>query len=204
MARSLSKLKEQIARLQKQADSIQNSVIARIKKEIAQHGLTAEQLFGSANGIGAEMVTQPVAAPAKAQVAKKTAAKPAKYADDQGNSWGGMGKRPQWVHDALAAGRSLEEFLVNAAKPTAGQAKSKDKATRPKKATAPARKKVTTARKPAKAAVVAASKPKAPAKKARKAAPPAKKSPAKNVTAKKARAAKAPTGAPEAGDQAAG
>ncbi|MBT2323945.1 H-NS histone family protein, partial [Variovorax paradoxus] len=36
----------------------------------------------------------------------------AKYSDGQGNSWSGMGKRPYWLRDALAAGRTLEEFAT--------------------------------------------------------------------------------------------
>jgi hypothetical protein len=47
MAKSLAKLNEQIAKLQKEVDSIQSTVIARIKREIALHGLTAEHLFSS-------------------------------------------------------------------------------------------------------------------------------------------------------------
>ena len=27
-------------------------------------------------------------------------------------TWSGRGKRPQWIHDALAAGKSLDEFAV--------------------------------------------------------------------------------------------
>ena len=36
-------------------------------------------------------------------------------ADAFGNTWVGMGKRPQWLRDALATGKSLEDFLVNGA-----------------------------------------------------------------------------------------
>jgi DNA-binding protein H-NS len=113
MARSLTKIKQQIAQLQKQADSIQSSIIARIRKEIALHGLTAEHLFGSTAGTASAKERRPRVASAK------SAGKPAKFADEQGNTWGGMGKRPQWIHDALSAGRSLDEFLVTAAKPAA-------------------------------------------------------------------------------------
>lgn len=35
-----------------------------------------------------------------------------KYADGNGNTWVGQGPRPQWVKDALAAGRGLDEFLT--------------------------------------------------------------------------------------------
>lgn len=113
MARSLAKIHEQIAKLQKEADAIQSGVIARMRREIAQHGLTAEHLFGSTGG-GAGNVD------ASRAVSKPAAAgKPAKYADDQGNSWHGIGKRPSWIHAALEAGRSLEDFLVGGVKKAA-------------------------------------------------------------------------------------
>ena len=43
---------------------------------------------------------------------KAKAVGPAKYADRAGNTWGGRGRRPQWLKDALAAGRRLDEFLA--------------------------------------------------------------------------------------------
>ena len=37
----------------------------------------------------------------------------AKYRDPvTQKTWSGRGKRPQWIHDALAAGKSLEEFAI--------------------------------------------------------------------------------------------
>ena len=36
--------------------------------------------------------------------------RPAKYADERGNTWSGKGRRPKWLKDALAAGRALADF----------------------------------------------------------------------------------------------
>jgi DNA-binding protein H-NS len=195
MARSLTKIKQQIAQLQKQADSIQSSIIARIRKEIALHGLTAEHLFGSTAGTASAKERRPRVASAK------SAGKPAKFADEQGNTWGGMGKRPQWIHDALSAGRSLDEFLVTAAKPAAkSKAKVNAKATPARKAeVAPARKKAATKRKPVKATAGAATNVTAPSKTPRKIT-----AALKNAPAKKARTAKAQPSEPEASDQTTG
>ena len=49
MATSLSKIKNQIEKLQKQAESIQFTVISRIKKDIAQHGLKRPGFRGGSN-----------------------------------------------------------------------------------------------------------------------------------------------------------
>jgi len=35
---------------------------------------------------------------------------PAKYADENGNTWTGIGRRPKWLKDALAKGKTLAEF----------------------------------------------------------------------------------------------
>lgn len=120
VAKSLSSILSQIERLQKEATAIQTEVVARIRKDIEKYGLTAEQLFG--NAAAAKRASAKVAAVklakstkvAKAPKASKSP-KPPKYADGTGNTWGGMGKRPEWLRTALAAGKSLEEFLIAAA-----------------------------------------------------------------------------------------
>jgi DNA-binding protein H-NS len=103
MAKSLNTILTQIERLQKQAASIQSEVIARIRKEIEKYGLTAEQLFGATAG-------RRRAAPAKSPRGKSAGV--VKYADGTGNTWGGRGKRPDWLRQALEAGKSLDDFLV--------------------------------------------------------------------------------------------
>lgn len=40
------------------------------------------------------------------------ARRPVKYRDDKGNTWTGVGKRPNWILTALAAGAELESFRV--------------------------------------------------------------------------------------------
>ncbi|MDR7299506.1 DNA-binding protein H-NS [Pelomonas aquatica] len=172
MSTSLSKIKNQIAKLQKQAAAIESGVVSRIKAEIAKHGLTAEQLFGASSttqpGEGGRSAARPKAA-------KAVAGNVAKFADADGNTWGGMGKRPQWIHDALTAGKSLDDFLV-AGKVAAVKTKAASTKAAPAKAEkvvrkAPPAKKVSSAKKTATAkAPVPKRSVKAPAKKA-----PAKK-----------------------------
>lgn len=182
MARSIAKIKEQIAKLQREADSIQSTVIARIRKEIAQFDLTVENLFGAVTGAG-EQKASTTRRSATATGKKSAANKPPKYADDQGNTWGGMGKRPQWVHAAMEAGRTLQEFLVAGAKPA-----TKTKAKRAAKAAAkPVRKTAPATRKSAKTKAAAV-----PTKRPRKAAAPATKATARKTTTKKT-ASKAPS-----------
>jgi DNA-binding protein H-NS len=117
---SLQAINAQIAALQAKADAIRKQevgeVVAKIKEAIAHYGLTAADLGLSASG------TKAPKAPKTAKAGKpgrkpraKTAVKPvraAKYADGQGRTWSGIGKRPDWFKVALAAGKTSEELLV--------------------------------------------------------------------------------------------
>ncbi len=194
MAKSLSKIMGQIEKLQKEAAAIQSTVITRIKREIAQHGLTVEHLFGSSDSTVVASGTKSTARAEKTRTVRTSAAqKPAKYSDGQGNSWHGVGKRPAWIHAALDAGRSLDEFLAGAKKagPAAKKANiavkvapQKAKKVAAKKKAAPAKKAV----KPTKAAAVAERTAKAPAKRGTRAAPVKKASLKKSVKASPAEA----------------
>lgn len=58
------------------------------------------------------------------------------YADTNGNTWAGRGKRPQWLREALEAGRSLDEFSTGKAAKKArvrGAASSKPVASKKRK-----------------------------------------------------------------------
>jgi len=101
----------EIAALQAQAEAIKkkeaSEVIARIKAAIAEYDLTAKDL-GLSGGRGA---------PKSAR--KSGAAAAGGYVDDQGNSWSGHGRRPQWFLNALAAGKTPDELKVGATAPKA-------------------------------------------------------------------------------------
>lgn len=107
MSQSYQQIQRQIQSLQRQAEKLKSDeiagVVSRIKVAIAHYGLTAEQLGLSGKS----------ARPAANQRVKiSTSSKASKYSDGQGHEWGGRGPRPHWLRDALAAGRTLEEFAV--------------------------------------------------------------------------------------------
>ena len=117
---TLASLNAQIAALQAQADALRKEevaeVVAKIKDAILRYGLTAADL-------GLAMVARknakaPVAGggnPASKRSKKtepKSSAREVKFKDDQGNTWGGMGKRPAWFKAALASGKTREELLA--------------------------------------------------------------------------------------------
>lgn len=109
MSKTYHQIQQEIERLQREAERLKQEevagVIARIKEAIQVYGLSAPDLGLFASG-------------AKKRLAGKgsfASAKAAKYQDEAGNTWSGRGPRPQWLREALAAGRSIEEFAVQRA-----------------------------------------------------------------------------------------
>ncbi|MFG6433714.1 H-NS family nucleoid-associated regulatory protein [Roseateles sp. LYH14W] len=116
MAASLSRIHNQIELLQKQAEKLKTGIVQRLRKEIASHGLTAEDLFGASAGVPAAQRGGGLRV--KAAAKSSGVARAAKYGDGTGQTWGGFGKRPTWLRKALEAGASLEDFLLKGKKAT--------------------------------------------------------------------------------------
>ena len=98
---------EKIAQLRRQAEELRSheraGVIEELRRKIADYGITASDLRLTARGAGKRSVS---AAPAKSVGV-------AKYRSPTGETWsGGRGRKPRWVIEALAAGKSLEEFEI--------------------------------------------------------------------------------------------
>ena len=116
MTKTYAQIVKQIESLKQDAEKIRRKemegVIGRIREAITAYQLTAEDLgFGRQ----AKTVFGKTAAPAKRRKGKAAAPKaPAvvKFQNDSGGTWGGIGKRPQWLRDALNAGKQLADFAV--------------------------------------------------------------------------------------------
>ncbi len=113
MTKTYAQIQQQIEALQEQAEKLKRKevegVITRIKEAIAAYSLTAADLGLS---------TAPAA---RRGPAGKRGAKPArrarssgvvKFRNEAGQVWGGRGPRPQWLREALAGGKSLQDFAV--------------------------------------------------------------------------------------------
>lgn len=97
-AKTYKELLAEIANLQGEAEAARKAelaaVIAEVKATIKVYGLTASDLGMRVTGAG------------KAEVAK--------FADPEtGLQWGGIGKRPRWLQQALASGKALEDFRIS-------------------------------------------------------------------------------------------
>ena len=104
----IQKNEELTAQLRKQAEELRNheraGIIDEVRKKIAEYGLTASDLKLSDRG--------PKATKASQKTKKEPAA--AKYQGPDGQTWsGGRGRKPGWITEALAAGKSLAEFEIS-------------------------------------------------------------------------------------------
>lgn len=104
--RGYAEIQAEIAQLQAEADKLKSEekrgVIGRIKEAIKEYGITPRELFGNT---------------ATATSSKSPLSASPKYSDGNGNTWVGRGPRPEWLRDALAAGKKLEDFAVAGARP---------------------------------------------------------------------------------------
>jgi DNA-binding protein H-NS len=116
MIKTYAQIVKQIEILKQDAEKVRRKeiegVVGRIREAIAVYNLTAEDLgFGTKPKRAVK-----AAAPGKRRAGKaaKAAKAPAvvKYRNEAGGTWGGRGKRPQWLRDALAAGKTLADFAV--------------------------------------------------------------------------------------------
>lgn len=116
MPKSLQQVLNQIAKLEKEAKALRDKekigVIARIREAIAHYEITPSELFGAESAVK----TSKARAAVKRKAAKpgKKAPSIAKYTDGTGRTWSGVGKRPNWFKDALAAGKAAEDLLIKA------------------------------------------------------------------------------------------
>jgi DNA-binding protein H-NS len=97
---SYSDLLKQIEDLKRQAEDVRRqeleSVIAKIKDMMAQHGITVADLSGGRGKGG-----------------KKKGAVAAKYRNPaSGETWSGRGRPPRWLAEAEAQGKSRDAFLI--------------------------------------------------------------------------------------------
>lgn len=98
--RTTQEIDAEIVKLQKEREAVREAekagVVARMKEAIAYYGITAADL-----GLGA------TARKARGAASKaKRAAGRIKFQDDAGHTWSGFGRRPKWLTDALASGKT--------------------------------------------------------------------------------------------------
>lgn len=122
IARELAKLQAQYER----AKAASRGVLTKVKKLVADYGLTVEEVFGTT--AASEQSSSPAAAPLPATAAAKPVARknarktspvkgvpvPPKFRNGT-DTWSGRGNQPRWLRDAISKGAKLEDFLISKA-----------------------------------------------------------------------------------------
>jgi DNA-binding protein H-NS len=99
---SYSELMAQAQSLMAQAEQARKSelaeVIAGIRNQMKQYGITMADLGGAAS---------------TKKGSKSKSSAPAKFRGPNGELWaGGPGRKPEWVRAVLASGKSIEDFRI--------------------------------------------------------------------------------------------
>ena len=110
---TLESMQAKIKKLEQQAEALiakqSSGVIEKIRKLMAEHGLTAADIEGHAGGKGR-------AKKVGAKTVSKGGTAAVKYRDPKsGATWTGHGRAPQWI----ASAKNRDKFLVDGGKATA-------------------------------------------------------------------------------------
>lgn len=93
----------------------QRTPIAKVRSELTRaakaHGYSIEEVFGAAAGTGRAAA----AGKPGPRAGRKLGKVPPKYRNPANpkETWTGRGKQPRWLAEFTAAGKSVEEFLIN-------------------------------------------------------------------------------------------
>ncbi|MDQ2779222.1 MAG: H-NS histone family protein [Pseudomonadota bacterium] len=119
MAKSYIDIMKQIDVLKGEAEKLRSEEIegvkARIREAIGFYDLTAADLGLSVRGGPKKGLATGTSAKQAVRKTRKThkLSQAAKFRDEvSGGTWVGRGKRPQWLRDALAGGKSLDDYRV--------------------------------------------------------------------------------------------
>lgn len=112
MSKTYTQLIKQIESLSREAETLKQKevegVVARIKEAIQTYGLSAADL-----GLAATRAPgRKSRGTGNKKSAKSSGGASPRFRDESGNTWVGRGPRPQWLRDALAGGKQLQDFAI--------------------------------------------------------------------------------------------
>ena len=94
--------------IKRRDDTARRDVLRQFKKIAAEHGVAMNDVLAEAKPSASVRKPMRKASPTKG---RKVAIK---YRDPSGNTrgWTGRGRKPRWIEEWLAAGKSIDELLV--------------------------------------------------------------------------------------------
>jgi DNA-binding protein H-NS len=97
LLRQQRELASKIASLQAAS---REAVLAEIRHLMSLHGLTTKDVAAG----GSRSKERPVDASRRTVLPK--------YRDEAGHTWAGRGLKPKWLAEAIAAGKSIDDFVI--------------------------------------------------------------------------------------------
>ncbi|HEU4459738.1 MAG TPA: H-NS histone family protein [Methylibium sp.] len=114
---TLERINAQIAELQTKADALREAerqdVIAKMQAAMAHYGITPAELRSAPRGKAGSTGPAKRSVTSKSKPARKRKTKGViRFRDSEGNTWTGVGKRPNWYKAAIAAGKTPEDLAA--------------------------------------------------------------------------------------------
>ena len=106
MHKTLNQMKKRLEEAMNEASEAE-AIIPLLKEVIAKFELVPSDLFELTAG------KAKASPPKSAQKGAGSATVATMYRDLDGNTWAGRGRRPAWLNEALALGKTLEEFRAH-------------------------------------------------------------------------------------------
>lgn len=94
--------------IKRRDDTARRDVLRKFKKIAAEHGVALNDVLSDAKPAASTRKPMRKASPTKGRKV------PIKYRDPSGNTrgWTGRGRKPRWIEEWLAAGKSIDELLI--------------------------------------------------------------------------------------------
>lgn len=112
----LRRLKQRIeTEIKKRDDSAKRDLLKKMQRLAADHGMTLDDVVGKPS-VAAQKQPRRGRPPATAAKAGRKTGKVApkyRHPENADIGWTGRGRKPLWVQDWLAAGKSIDELLIN-------------------------------------------------------------------------------------------
>lgn len=112
----LRRLKQRVeTEIKKRDDSARRDLLKKMQRLAADHGMTLDQVVGKQPTGEPKQARRGRPASAVAKPSRKTGKVAPKYRHPENADigWTGRGRKPLWVQDWIAAGKSVDELLIN-------------------------------------------------------------------------------------------
>lgn len=102
------------AEIRRRSDSARRDLLKKVRKMVADEGLSLSDLLDSAPAAAPATEAKPAGKRARSGAKKKKEAPVIKFRHPENPAigWSGRGRKPQWILDWIGQGKAVEELAV--------------------------------------------------------------------------------------------